>query len=677
MSQLDSIQVGQFRYDVQWWKPGDPVHQNAVTLATDTETELLIKGSAIKPVIAQVCDHRNRLIQVVHWLLWDEYFAQLRNNNPAAIWIFHNAAFDIEVLGDPRLPENRWMLDLIEQQRVVDTGIRFSLHQLSLGKFQGRWGLDYAAKLMLGIEVDKGKSKGKDAERLTFRQYDDAGNLWAPTFDHITYAAIDAAITAQLFEEMPTPYPTEHTCFVGNIALDDISRRGLLIDAERRDELRSKYVKRIADLERDLHFFGWNPGSGNQNDQVTQDIMAWLEEEEGIVLPRTAGSKKKDAYTDEKGVRHEEVPAKPGKIKMTDAALEVLKIEHNFIKRYKEYKHETKILSTYLTENQKDTQGNEIYERVGTDGRVHPYFKGMVKTGRTSCSQPNIQNVPRADGVRGIYTAKPGHLLFACDYSQAELCALAQHCYTTYGFSKMLEVINDDVDLHRWLGERIFYKERGMSTEVVSVLSNFAEKSKEGRLALGDVINAEIIQAWIDLSAKEKKEYRQLSKALNFGAPGGLGAPTFVDFAKGAYGVVLTVDQAKELIDFWKNVAFPEIKHHLSPEGDGKAWGENEHGEKESYTVYKARTITGRLRSKASYCSACNYALTVAHIKPSEFGGSQLTSLACNYVLVTGQEVIPSEALQECKERVTTSAWSPERAVKHHERPARRNAVMI
>ena len=172
----------------------------------------------------------------------------------------------------------------------------------------------------------------------------------------------------------------------------------------------------------------------------------------------------------------------------------------------------------------------------------------------------------------------------------------------------MLDVINDGVDLHMWLGERIFYKENNMPTEVLSKISNFTEKSLNILVEMGDLQSAEIVQNWMALSNKERKGYRQLSKALNFGAPGGLGATTNVAYAKVAYGVVLTVEEAHDLITFWKTVAFPEIQYHLNPPSDGQAVGENDFGEKETYTVYRAETITGRVRRKASYCSSCNYA---------------------------------------------------------------------
>lgn len=67
-----------------------------------------------------------------------------------------------------------------------------------------------------------------------------------------------------------------------------------------------------------------------------------------------------------------------------------------------------------------------------------------------------------------------------------------------------------------------------------------------------------------------------------------------------------------------------------------------------------------------------NFPRWIGEVKPSEFGGSRLClQLYTESYQCIVAEVIPSEAVQECTERVTTSVWSPERAVKRHERPAR------
>ena len=64
---------------------------------------------------------------------------------------------------------------------------------------------------------------------------------------------------------------------------------------------------------------------------------------------------------------------------------------------------------------------------------VHPRYTTMVLTGRTSCSGPNIQQMPRKAGFREIFRPSPGHFLLAVDYKFIELVALAAICEARFG----------------------------------------------------------------------------------------------------------------------------------------------------------------------------------------------------------------------------------------------------
>jgi len=565
-------------YEIVWWVPGSPIFTNARLLGVDSETEYMIKGDSVKPVIAQVCDEDRKIVHVIHHVYWQEYFYGLYLNNPDAIWAFHNAPFDIKVLGDPRI-DIPWMMDLLQNNRVVDTMIRFKLHELKRGKFIGVARLDYAAKTLLNLVLDK-----REDIRFTFKQFNPDGTQWRPTWDHIRYAAMDSVATCKLHDFMPDVMPTEISSLYGDIALEEISDNGMLIDEETRVRLLGEHMAAAeAVLHKLVYSHHWKPGPGS--DKELHARLAFYERMYDVRLPRTAGKAAKKAYTDKEGKHHKARPMTPGQIQTTDEAVESFPDVCTFIINYKKYKKLTKVITTYLKDNPRDEEGNVIeYSRIGTDGRVHPFFNGMVKTGRTSCSGPNVQNLPRDGGIRTIYKAKPGYVFFACDYSQAELAALAQHCYTTQGHSRMMEIINDGMDLHMWLGEKIYIWE-----------GNTEEDWKN--LPKSDKDNKEF---------KGKKFYRQLSKALNFGKPGGLAAKTFLAYARG-YGVNLTLEKAQELLDFWVS-SFPEMEAHLQPPTDGQGTAKNKHtDEYESYQAYRGETITGRIRSKASYCAACNY----------------------------------------------------------------------
>ena len=59
-------------------------------------------------------------------------------------------------------------------------------------------------------------------------------------------------------------------------------------------------------------------------------------------------------------------------------------------------------------------------------GRIHPDFQQIgAGTGRCSCNDPNLQNVPNQEAFRSCFAAPSGRVLIVNDYSQIELRILA------------------------------------------------------------------------------------------------------------------------------------------------------------------------------------------------------------------------------------------------------------
>jgi hypothetical protein len=561
-------------YSAEWYIPGvtKPI-KNADFIGIDSETEEIQKGSPIIPVLATVCDDNAGVIHIVHVAYWGDYFRELDENNPGSKWIFHNAPFDIFVLGDPRT-DCRYLLKKLLDKEIIDTQVKFILHTMAHGTFVGLSSLDYACLTMLRIKVDKDKNI-----RLTFKLMD-GDKYWMPSTEHLVYACLDTAYTCQLYKMLNREYPTEFICLYGKLVLYDISLRGMYVDSNERQRLYTKINDSIQLKLKELEYFNWRPGESS--DKELQRRLEFMEQVFNITLPRTAGNKGTVARKKADGTIIRATPPKPPRIKTTDEALATIPNDYTFIKLYKEYKHLNKMLITYLSDNTVQEDGTIIYDRIGRDGRVHPTYRDMVKTGRTSCSYPNLQNVPRKEGLRGIYKAPEGKLLFACDYSQAELCALAQTCYTRYNFSVMLDVINSGVDLHVWLGQKIFKLFERATDEDWEKLPADDSEGVRGK-------------AW----------YRQIAKALNFGKPGGLSAKTFVTYARN-YGVDITIEEAEELLDLWVT-SFPEMKYHLSPLEGGTREVKISSTEKKIEKAYIASTITNRIKTKSGYCAACNY----------------------------------------------------------------------
>jgi len=390
------------------------VPERSSRIALDTETEMIVKGQPYVPVLLQVYYLDSGTTHVLQEAAIRPYLRQMLELNPTSQLCGHNWAFDFEVLGGR---DNPLLFQAVEENRVVDTGLRYLLRELDSGRWlKGKklWNLAHVAKMLLGIELAK-----DDEVRLTFTCGMELSEV------HLKYAAMDAIVTGYCWNAMPHPYATEDIQIKGAIALHDIGFRGLRVDRAYMDKLRDKLSHEAEMYLQTLGIFGYMPGtSGNQS--VQQEMLHNISERTGANIPRTPSGK----YSTSK-----ETIANLG-----DNL-------HPFITAMQQHAGVTKVLSTFLNP-----------EYLGVDGRVHSRFEPMVVTGRTSSSNPNIQNPPRSGGVREQYIPRDKCVLAAVDYSQLELCALAQTCYKNYGVSVMRDVINSGVDIHLWFGDKI--KER-------------------------------------------------------------------------------------------------------------------------------------------------------------------------------------------------------------------------
>ena len=132
-------------------------------------------------------------------------------------------------------------------------------------------------------------------------------------------------------------------------------------------------------------------------------------------------------------------------------ALEKLSDRHPVPALVLEYRSLVKLKNTYL-----DNLGDYVNERTG---RIHAHFnQAGASSGRMSCSDPNLQNIPiRTDEGRRIRLAfVPGNreknVLLTADYSQIELRILA-HLTEEPALVKAFE---EDEDIHRTVAAQVF-----------------------------------------------------------------------------------------------------------------------------------------------------------------------------------------------------------------------------
>jgi DNA polymerase-1 len=145
-------------------------------------------------------------------------------------------------------------------------------------------------------------------------------------------------------------------------------------------------------------------------------------------------------------------PVKYGKGKTISTAVEVLEAlaaVHAAPRLVLEYRQLTKLKSTYVDALP------ALLNR--TTGRLHTTFgQTGTATGRLSSANPNLQNIPvRTElgrEIRATFTAEPGCLLLAADYSQIELRLLAH-------FSEdrlLVEAYRRGDDIHSLTASQVF-----------------------------------------------------------------------------------------------------------------------------------------------------------------------------------------------------------------------------
>jgi DNA polymerase I-like protein with 3'-5' exonuclease and polymerase domains len=113
-----------------------------------------------------------------------------------------------------------------------------------------------------------------------------------------------------------------------------------------------------------------------------------------------------------------------------------------------DYRELSKLVSTYI---------DKLPTVIEKDGRIHPRFvQTGAATGRMSCQDPNIQNIPiKTDNgrrIRNAFVAPKGKRLLAFDYSQVELRLAAIFS----GDEKFLESFRTGKDIHSSVASLVF-----------------------------------------------------------------------------------------------------------------------------------------------------------------------------------------------------------------------------
>lgn len=171
-------------------------------------------------------------------------------------------------------------------------------------------------------------------------------------------------------------------------------------------------------------------------------------------------------------------------------------LDHPFVSLLMKYRHVEKELTTFL-----HTIPGQVHPCTQ---RLHPHYgQNGAYSGRMSCTNPNIQQIPRGKDFRECFDAPKGRTLVIADYSQIELRVIAEYAQD----QRMIDAYRKGEDLHRLTASLVLQKD-------------------------------------IHLISKEE---RQAAKAVNFGLVFGMGAAGLKGYAADTYGTYMTMEEAELL----------------------------------------------------------------------------------------------------------------------------------
>jgi DNA polymerase-1 len=313
--------------------------------------------------------------------------------------IAHNATFDMGFL---RHAGVRSTLDCTLIANHVLTGKRAKLKEL--------------AECRLGVRLDKSEQISDWSGELSEAQ--------------LRYAVADAAVLVPLFDALRNELGREASHRAYELARDaqpavvDMRLRGMPFDAEAHGTL---MVKLTAERDRLAHALGEalagrNPGSADQ----LGDWLTWA-----------MGGKDSAGF---------HVWAKTGKGKLSTST-EALAKGLGLLPPDKACIVRDLLLPFKVVEKQVSAFGTSYAEHINpATGRIHADFKiAATVAGRMSCSDPNLQQVPRDGAFRALFRAPEDRRFVIADYSQVELRVAAMIA----GEAKMLDAFAGGWDVHR------------------------------------------------------------------------------------------------------------------------------------------------------------------------------------------------------------------------------------
>ena len=274
----------------------------------------------------------------------------------------------------------------------------------------------------LDIDLDELIPKKEDTQLNIFEQVKDVSNkeeVGAYVYAlnklyNVTMEKMQSDGSINLFEEIEMPLTT---------VLGDMQFNGMFVAKSELENFGKELKERLNNTKTEIYVLAGEEFNINSTQQLGKILFEKLK--------LTEPKKNKKGYA-------------------TDVeTLEGIKDEHPIVQKVLDYRSLTKLNSTYVEGlipfiNQKDN-------------RIHAVFNQTITaTGRISCTEPNLQNIPSHEGegknIKKSFKAKEGYVFIDADYSQIELRVLSHIAKD----ETMIEAFKNDEDIHRQVASKVF-----------------------------------------------------------------------------------------------------------------------------------------------------------------------------------------------------------------------------
>lgn len=547
-------------------------------ICIDTETALITPTDAAPLLtclswydgeVSELLNHRDAVAFVRLWLKDDRVRL-----------VGQNIAFDLCVLVREEPSLLPLIFEKLEKGHIYDTKILSKLGDVAAGVYHASYSLGPLVSRFFGHSLDKDtwrKGYG-DLRGVPLEEWEEGARK---------YAIDDAIWTWKLAQELKATVRSHREASLvetrAAFALRLMTCSGILTDTKAVDALEEKYSKKLEwarfgmvvqglmratppkrklNEERLFELYPDHPRTPTGKpkwDQKSRSLKDIENDEQIYEWTEWEYTKNKSAIEFGVALAYDGKPPLTDKGNIAIDSGTIRKSGWKALECVTEFTHAEKMLSTYV--------------KVFRSEKVCASYNILMNTGRTSSSQPNIQNIPGEAGLRECFVPRPGHYFVSIDYDTLELRTLAQVQYDWFGHSRLGDALNDGVDPHLLFGSKLM----GISYEKALI----GHKNKD----------------------KDVKHHRTLAKICNFGYPGGLGAQTFVEYAEG-YGVELTPEEASKLKEDWLEAwEMDDYFQRIQRKPAGGKWVDGDYVKLYDVTIPRIN----RTRGGCTYSQGCNY----------------------------------------------------------------------